>query len=68
MWARFKLNIEIIGYNRAISHMGREGGVTKTMIDGLISERNKVADRLTALKKEQREARFGKSMAITSNA
>lgn len=68
MWARFKLNIEIIGYNRAISHMQSQAGVTKAMINGLIEERNKVQDRMVALKKEQREARFGRPMSVPSNA
>lgn len=62
MWARLKLNIEILGYNRAIGHMISQSGVTQNMIDGLITERNKVEDRLVALKKEQREARFGRTM------
>jgi hypothetical protein len=64
MWARLKLNIEILGYNRAIGHMKSQAGVgvTQNMIDGLITERNKVEDCLVALKKEQREARFGRTL------
>jgi len=62
MWARLKLNIEILGYSRAIDHMKSQAGVTQNMIDGLITERNKVEDCLVALKKEQREARFGRTL------
>ena len=62
MWARLKLNIEILGYNRAIGRMKSQAGVTQNMIDWLITERNKVEDCLVALKKEQREARFGRTL------
>lgn len=60
---KLNLNLEIIGYSRAIGAMTSQPGVTAEMLKGLYEAREEVRNKLAALKAEKKEQRFGKTMA-----
>ena len=54
MWNRFKLNLEIIGYSRAIGVLAGEPQVTKQHLDNLVKERNVLVTKLRRLKAQRK--------------
>lgn len=59
---KLTLQLEIIGYSRAIGHMISQPGVTAEHMEGLHQGREDAIKRLAELKLQQRDERFGKTM------
>lgn len=54
MWNRLKLRLEIIGYARAIGVLSREPQVSKSHINALITECDKLRTKLSKLKAQRK--------------
>lgn len=58
---KLNLQLEIIGYSRAIGAMASQPGITAQMVKGLYEAREESEVKLRKLKAQAKEQRFGKT-------
>lgn len=63
---KLSLNLEIIGYSRAIGAMISQPGITAAHMKGLYLGREEAQKRLAALKAETKAQRFGKTLDMNA--